>query len=643
MFNKLFEKKKIGNLEIKNRLVVPAMDSGLTTKEHQFSQRALDYFATRARGGFGLIITEFLCISPEGLSSDTQAGIYDDSFIPNLSKLAKIIHENGAACFAQIHHAGIQSDFKATKQIAVGPSSISAPNKLQSVRELTSKEVWKLIDKFSNAAVRAKKSGFDGIEIHGGHGYLVGQFLSKATNKRIDEFGGTTTSRAKFACEIIKDIKRKCGNDFPIIIRISADECLENGNTIIDTKAQAKLFEKAGADAIHVSYGTIASGTVTLPNYVQSGFNSVNAKEIKESVNIPVICVGRINDPSIAENIIISGAADFVSLGRQSICDPEFPNKIKEKRLDEIFYCSGCMQRCFYTRTCEESDTGVSCMINPFSGKEGIWQIKKANKTKKVAIIGGGPAGLQAAWILAKKGHNVILFEKEKYVGGQYKLASIPPFKQELARTIHTYETLCKKYNVQFKYEMEINKENLQTLDVDTIILATGSIPVVPKIKGIDGNNIFKANDILKGTKLIGNQKVLIIGAGLVGCETAELLNLYNNDITIVDMVKEMAPMLAKVPRRYLLSNLKQSNVKFYSETKVLEFTIDGIKYEHHGEIGNLTGFDSIVLAIGSKSYNPLLKAANEICQEVYTIGDAKKSTDAMLGIYDATKLALSI
>lgn len=643
MFNKLFEKKKIGNLEIKNRLIVPAMDSGLTTKEHLFSQRALDYYTARAKGGFGLIITEFLCVSQDGLSSETQAGIYDDSFITNLSELTKRLHDNGAACFAQIHHAGIQSDVKATKQIAVGASSISAPNKLQLVRELTTKDVWKLVEKFSDAALRAKKAGFDGVEIHGGHGYLVGQFLSKSTNKRIDEFGGTTTARAKFACEIIKDIKIKCGNDFPVIIRISADECLENGNTIIDSKAQAILLEKAGADAIHVSYGTIVSGTVTLPNYVQSGFNSENAKEIKKAVHIPVICVGRINDPSIAESIIASGAADFVSLGRQSICDPEFPNKIKEKRFDEIFYCSGCMQRCFYTRTCEESDVGVSCMINPFSGKEGIWEIKKVNKKKRIAIIGGGPAGLQVAWILAKRGHNVVLFEKEQYVGGQYNLASIPPFKQELAKTINTYETLCKKYGVQLNYGVEITKDNIQTLNVDAIVLATGSVPVVPPIAGINGNHIFKANDILKGRKIIGNQKVLIIGAGLVGCETAEFLNLYNNNVTIVDMIKEMAPMLSKVPRRYLLSRLKQSNVEFYSETKVLEFTFNGIKYEHNGETGELNGFDSIILAIGSKSYNPLEEISNKVCKEVYTLGDAKKATDAMLGIYEATKLGMEI
>jgi 2,4-dienoyl-CoA reductase-like NADH-dependent reductase (Old Yellow Enzyme family)/thioredoxin reductase len=643
MFEKLFQPMKIGKLEIKNRLVVPPMHSGSATKEHLFSEQSFNYFAARAKGGFGLVIPEFLCVSKEGLADETQVGIYDDSFIPNLTELAKRIHDNGAACFAQIHHAGIQSDFKATNQISVGASCIPAENKLQPVHELTTEEVWEIVHKFGDAAVRAKKAGFDGVEIHGAHGYLITQFLSKSTNKRTDEFGGNTTARAKFACEIIKEVKKRCGEDYPVTIRISGVEDIDNGNTIIDSTAQAILFEEAGADAIHVSIGTIVSRTIILPHYIQPGFNSANAAKIKESVNIPVICVGRINDPAIAENIIASGAADFVALGRQSICDPEFPNKVKENRLDEIFHCSACMQRCFGGSKCEEDEVGVSCMINPFSGKEGIFEIKETEKAKKVVVVGAGVAGLQAAWILAKRGHDVTLLEKEKSAGGQLKLASIPPMKHDLARTIHTYETLCNKHGVKIEYGVEATKEVLESYNADTIILATGSSPVVPPIKGIDGDNVYKANDILKGEKVLGNQKILVIGAGLVGCETAEFLSLYNNEVTIVDMIKEMAPLLGKTPRKHLLSRLEDSNVKFNGETKVLEFTPDGIKYECNGANGELKGFDSVVLAIGSRSYNPLLETAEALCNEVYSIGDAKKASDAKIAIYEATKVAMEI
>lgn len=643
MFDKLFEPMKIGKLEIKNRLVVPPMHSGSATKEHLFSEQSFNYFAARAKGGFGLVIPEFLCVSKEGLAEETQVGIYDDSFIPNLTELANRIHDGGAACFAQIHHAGIQSDFKATGQISVGASSIPAENKLQPVHELTTEEAWEIIHKFGDAAERAKKAGFDGVEIHGAHGYLVAQFLSKSTNKRTDEFGGNTAARAKFACEIIKEIKERCGQDYPVTIRISGVEDIKNGNTIIDSAAQSKLFEKAGADAIHVSVGTIVSETIILPHYIQPGFNSVNAEKIKKSVNIPVICVGRINDAAIAENIIISGAADFVALGRQSIADPEFPNKVREGRLDEIFHCSACMQRCFGGSKCEESEVGVSCMENPFSGKEGIFEIKKTDKVKKIVVVGAGPAGLQAAWILAKRGHEVTLLEKEESTGGQLKLASVPPMKHDLARTIHTYETLCKKYGVDIKYGVEATKEVLEGYNADTIILSTVSSPLIPPIKGIDGGNVYKANDILKGNKILGNENVLVIGAGLVGCETAEFFSLYNNKVTIVDMIKEMAPLLGKIPRTHLLSHLEDSKIKFNGETKVLEFMPDGIKYEHNGEIGEMKGFNSIVLAIGSRSYNPLLEISQSICEEVYSVGDAKKASDAKMAIYEATKLALKI
>ncbi len=638
MFNQLFTPKNIGNLTIKNRFVVPAMHSGSATLEHLFSEHSYSYFEARAKGGFGLIFTEFMCISEEGLASDTEVGIYNDSFIPNLKGLTDRIHKYDTLIFAQLHHAGNQANTKVTKSTPVGASSIPAKNKLENVHELTTQEVWDLIGKFSDAAVRAKEAGFDGVEVHGAHGYLIAQFLSKYFNKRTDDFGGNVSARAKFATEVIKSIKEKCGNDYPVVIRVSGVEESPYGNSIIDTIAQSILYEKAGADAIHVSYGAPIQSY-----YAQPGYNTKNAKQVKQAVSIPVISVGRINDPAIAESIIASGDADFVALGRQSICDSNFPNKVKENKIDEIFHCMACLQRCIYGQKSEDSEIGVSCMINPFSGKEDEWLIEEAKTKKSVTIVGAGPAGLQAAWILGKKGHKVTVLEKDDKLGGQLRLASVPPMKHDLSRAIHTYEVLAKKHNVEILRGVEVNPEVLEKYKSDICILATGSAPVIPPIKGIDNENVYKANDILDGKFVVGNKKVLVVGAGLVGCETAEFLSEFNNDVSIVDMIKEMAPLLAKPARKILLNTLAEHDVNFYPETKVLEFVEDGIKYENPNGIGELSGFDLIALAIGSRSYNPLLETANTLFNETYSIGDAKKASDAKIAIYEASKLALSI
>lgn len=391
MYEALFEPLKIGSLEIKNRFVVPAMDSHYTDETPQFTNQALNYYGQRANGGFGLIITEFLCVSEEGLAEKTQAGIYDDCFIPMLTQLTKRIHDNGSKIFAQLQHSGRLQGKDATNLPAVGASWIPAIGSAKEIHELTTSEIEIVVQKFVAAALRAQKANFDGVEIHGAHGYLLAQFLSKSTNKRVDQYGGNITNRARIVCEIIAAIKQACGKDFPICVRTSGDEGFFGGNTIEDAVAQAMLFEMAGADAIHISYGTAIQSY-----YTKSGFNIDNVRKVKEAVQIPVIGVGRINDPTLALSAIQTKAMDFVALGRQSICDPHFPNKIKDGRIQEILTCTGCMQRCLYSSSFEEG-FGTSCMINPFSGKEGLWEIKPTTTPKKIAIIGAGPAGLQAA------------------------------------------------------------------------------------------------------------------------------------------------------------------------------------------------------------------------------------------------------
>lgn len=633
MYSKLFEPIKIGSLEIKNRFVVPAMDSHYTDENHYFTNQAVNYYGKRAEGGFGLIFTEFLCVSEEGLAESTQAGIYDDCFIEMMSTITKRVHENGSVIFAQLQHSGRLQGDNITELMPVGPSNIIAANKTRKVHELTIEEIQVIIRKFVDAAIRAKKAGFDGVEIHGAHGYLLAQFLSKGVNKRIDRYGGNITNRARIVVEIIKAIKDECGNDFPVSVRTSGNEDSFGFNSIEDAVAQAILFEEAGADVINVSHGVAIQS-----NYINNGFNIDNVRRIKEVVSIPVIGVGRINDASLALSAIKSNSMDLVVLGRQSICDPEFPNKVKEGRINEIYTCTGCLQRCLYTNAFEEG-FGTSCMINPFSGKEGIWEINKAEVIKNIIIVGAGVAGLQAAWILAKKGHKVTVFEKDSVAGGQYRLAAVPSMKQDLAKTISTYLAFCDKYGVEIKYNIEVTKDMLANFDYDELILACGSLPIIPNIKGIDQANVCSALDVLRFEKQFNNQKLLVLGAGLVGVETAELLAEYGNKVMVVDMLDKAAPLAPKRPRLHLLQHVKELNVDFMFNSKVLEIISDGIICECNNERIVLNDYDGIVLAFGSKA-NQELFSEND---NVYLIGDAFKASDAKKAIFEATKLALKL
>lgn len=642
-YESLFRPIKLGSLEIKNRLVMPAMDSGTTDENHHFTEQSIAYFSARAKGGFGLIIPEYIAVSPYGIGNSKEAGIWDDSFIPNLTELTDSIHRYGAKIFAQLHHSGMMCVEKNTGVQPAGPSAIAATNYLEKVRAYSNQEIYELIELYAQAALRAKKSGFDGVEIHAAHHYLLAQFLSSFTNKRCDEFGGSYTNRFRIIERIVRKIRELCGEDYPMLFRISAEEYLDGGNHPEDAFIYAKMAEDAGVDGLHMSTGTGMGGNIVAPLYYAPGFNVQNAERLKKFVKIPVITVGRINDPGMAAQIVECGRADMVSLGRQSVCDPEFPIKTMEGRTDEIFSCTGCMQRCYYSKGCEESDTGISCMMNPFSGKESRWKILPAEKKKKIAIIGAGPGGLEAAWILAKRGHSVDVYEKEDSAGGTFRLAMVPPEKQDFGKMIHAYVALLKKYGGRIHFNMEMTEKELAGLEADAVILATGCVPLIPKIPGLDSGDIKIAHDILAGQEIVSNKKVLVIGGGLVGCETAEFLNLYHNQVTVIDMEDKMAKGYVSRVRSVLLERLEAKGTKLLTRMKVLEILNHGVRAEHEGKEVLLDGFDTLVMALGARSYNPIGEIAGEYIPEVYVIGDAAKARDAKTAIYEGAKLALTL
>lgn len=485
----LFKTIKIGSVELKNRFVMPAMNSH-TTENNCYGERGVAYYTEHAKGGFGLIITEFMAVDEDGLGSLSEPAIWDDKFIPSLKVLTESIHKAGGCIFSQLHHAGYGSK---SHNPDFAPRAVSETIDMNDnvVRAFTIEEIHRIVEKFIEAAKRAKKAGFDGAEIHGAHGYLISQFLSAKYNRRLDEYGGNYENRFRIAREIIEGIKRECGKEFALSFRInSVDGKDPEDNKLKDNSIYAEMAEDAGADAIHVSFGSPVA-----TYFCDTGFNIENARCIKRNLHIPVIAVGRINDENIAKWAVESGAADLIALGRQSICDPHFPQKLYAGKPNLIFRCLGCMQRCSPDIGCEPSDVGVSCMINPFTGKELRWKWNAAKVPKKIAIVGGGCSGLQSAWILAARGHQVTVYEKQARVGGNLIAASVPSGKYGFLQTIYTQEQHCREYGADIELNAEITKGCIDSLDADIVIIATGSRPFVPDITGLSGK--LTAEDIL--------------------------------------------------------------------------------------------------------------------------------------------------
>lgn len=638
----LFQPIQIGSLTIKNRFVMPPMLSASNVTDHCFSDEAIAYYAARAQGGFGLLITEFLCVDETGLGCDTEIGIWNDRFIPSLARLTEAIHSKEGRIFAQLHHQGILAVCSDIHTQPVGPSAIMSLSSMDPPRELSNAEVYALAGRFVDAAERAQKAGFDGVEIHAAHGYLLCQFLSTYFNKRSDEFGGSYENRFRMIRLIIAGIRERCGASYPISFRFSTDNFLDGGAIPHDSLIYAKLAEQAGVDCIHVSTGG-AGGNVVTPYTYRPGFNIENIAKIKQNVSVPVIGVGRINEPALADLYVQMGLLDMVSLGRQSICDPNFPNKTRDGCAQEIIPCVGCLQRCFFTPGYDETDTGISCMLNPFSGKELSWKIEPAKQQKCIAIAGGGPAGLMAAWVLAKRGHEVHVYEKKSVLGGAFRLAAVPPRKHDFARVIHSYASLGKRYGVNYHLNAEMTPEVLRERKFDVLIVATGSKPLLPPIPGIEDPSLIKANDVLSGENPVVHSNVLILGSGLVGCELAEFLTLYDNQVSVVEMQPEFAKEGAPIPRSALLDSMKHRNIRLFPGTKVTQIHSDGVEAVCGDQTLEIRDFDKVILALGSRNLDELSQTAADCVPEVYVVGDARRARDARHAIYEAAHLAIQI
>lgn len=638
--SKLLTNTKINGLELKNRMVVSAMVSSYANEDGTATEKYISYHERKAKGGWGLIITEDYPINPEAGGFKKLPGLWDDSQITSHQQLTKRVHEAGGKIAAQIYHAGRETGSFITGVQPVAPSAIKDPTMPETPRALSVEEIHQLVEQFGDCARRVKEAGFDGVEVHGASGYLVGQFVSPFSNKRFDQYGGTIENRARFAMEIVKDIRKKTGADFPILYRMSVQEYVTGGLGIEESKAIAILLENAGVDCIHCSQGVYASVDVMVPTsaFPRACFVD-NAAAIKQVVSIPVIAVGRINDPLIAESILKSGKADLVTMARSSLADPELPNKYRDGKTGDIIRCIGCVQGC----TGENGKgNSVRCLVNPMTGMEDEYTVTKAPVRKKVAVVGGGVAGCEAAIMAATRGHSVTLYEKESQLGGQWILASIPIGKEEFNSFLTWQHRQLEQLGVTIKLNITVDKALIEKTDPDAVIIATGSKPAIVPIPGIDKTHVVTAHDVLSSKVVVGGN-VVVIGGGLVGAETADHLAHHGCQVSIVEMLPQIVQDGEPAPTRHLLKRLEEKKVNVFTSTSDMEIADDAVSFTQNGERHRIEQVNHVVLAVGVRSDAALAEELKGSEIEINTIGDALKVKDGYLNIREGYEIGLTI
>lgn len=629
---------EIGPVTIKNRFVVPPMSNNFALPSGSLSSRSYDYYVERAKGGFGLITIEATVVDKTAKGGIRKHCLYDDSMIEGLKKVVEGCHEYGAKVSIQLQQAGPEGNAKAAGYPLKSASPIVAAAGKDIPLEMSTKQIYELIDIYGDAAFRAKQAGVDVIEIHLAHGYLISSFISPQTNKRLDEFGGSFLNRMRLPRLIIEEIKKRVGPDIAISCRLNSSDETLGGLTIEDSKLIARYLESIGVDVINLSRSIhLRDEYMWAPSPIHQGFNLEHARQIKESVNIPVIMVGRFNDPFLADQLINEGHCDLVAFGRQSIADPWLPNKTRDGLFEEQVPCIACLQGCVGNMFVGQP---ITCLANPFVGYEAQLDFKMATTPKKVMIVGAGVAGLYSAWILAARGHQVTIHEATNELGGQMRLAAFPPGKGDITTLIRSYLVLCNKYGVEIKLNSKVTEEVVKNEKPDALVLATGAKPLVPPIPGID--KTVHAVDVLAG-KVACGKKILVVGGGLVGSETADYLGERNFDVTILEQKDKIAGDISGEHRIYMMENYQCNGVKMITNATVKSFVDGGVIYTKDNQEINLTGFDTVILALGGEAYNPLETQLSNIIKEMYVIGDGLKARKALEAINEAKNIAISI
>ena len=634
-FEKLYSPFRVKNLVLRNRLVYPPIGTGYTTNLGVVTPKVIAYHQARAAGGVGLNILEFTVVEEFGNLHTNMPGIYDDSHLPGLKSLTEAIHQAEGKICVQIGHAG-----RRAKSTYNGGRRPRAPSSIPELGgdhpyEMNQSQIDYMQECFHRAAKRAKQAGFDAVEMHAAHGYLIHQFLSPLSNRRSDAYGGSLENRARFALETLARIREGVGDEFPVFCRVSGDDFLDSGCSLAETKQFVKLLEKAGADLIDVSAGVPESSErVVPPMAVGRGCNVEMTAEIKRQVSLPVICVGRIKTLEEAEAILQGGSADLIALGRALIADPDLPKKtLAGARVRPCIGCNQCIDRLY-------RNMGVACMVNAQLGREAQDSVMSAARSaKNIAVIGGGPAGLEFARIASARGHQVTLYEKDRVLGGKFRIGAIPPHKSELADYVDYLAQSIQASGVKVKTGVSIDPENLDPLlAFDEIVVAVGGVSIRPALADAQPN-VFLAEDVLEQKVSLGNT-VVVLGGGLVGCETAEWIAAQGKQVTLIEQLPEIARDMELRTRKLLLQRMASYRIEIVCHTRVESLNGDRVICSQGGVRFELEGIDSFVLALGYKQDQFVREFKNK---KIHRIGDCVQPRKAIEAIHEGYLLGLEI
>lgn len=629
----LFRASNIGQMKLKNRIVMLPITTGYNEADETVGERFIDYFRERAKGGVGLIVIPF---SPIYTACPMQPGLYSDFFVQGASRLCKAVQAYEAKVCAQLivqYHFVTEGG---SVPEVVAPSPVLNRMMGCTPRELSIQEIHYLAKEYGKAAHRARTAGFDSVELPIVGGYILNRFLSPYSNKRRDVYGGNLQNRMRIVLEIIENIKTMAGEDYPIICRLNVQENIEGGYDIHQSKEIAAMLEAAGIHAISVYTGWHESPVPTVQACVPEGAFVYLADEIKKVVGIPVIAANRINNPISAERILSEGKADLVGMGRALLADPEFPNKARKGEFDEIVPCIAC-SRCLAEILSAYRKWGkpvsTYCSVNPRLGQERESVLQRADKPKKVLVVGGGPAGMEAAVTAALRGHKVTLYEKGRALGGQLLIACLPPYKDEIKALIKSMSVKTHKSGVKVKLNAEVGPEIVQKEKPDSVILACGGIPLIPHIPGLLGRHVGTAEEVLTGGKE-AKGAVVILGGGLVGCETAEFLIKKNGvtGVTILEALDRIGNDMSLTNRGFTLSRLRSLGIEMETNVIVEAITGEGVRVSKGGA-GMTFRADTVVLAVGFRANNQLAEDLKDMkffqlssagdCNEPRTIREA--------------------